>query len=60
MRNLAELSLDEVVESLVGGEGMLITGGETFQSLPDDSRRALAFYNRPARLLEPGQRHKHP
>jgi hypothetical protein len=51
MRNLAELSLDEVVENLVGGEGMLIAEGETFQSLSEDSRRALAFYNQDRRAF---------
>src|SRR5882757_7313095 len=45
MRNVAELTLDEVVESLVCGEPLQITEGETFEVLPEDSRRALAFYN---------------
>ncbi|MCC8936023.1 AAA family ATPase [Bradyrhizobium sp. Arg68] len=51
MRYLAELTLDEVVESIVRGEALQITGGRIFQALPDDSRRALAFYNQDRRAF---------
>ncbi|MBJ6988203.1 AAA family ATPase [Devosia sp. MC521] len=44
-RNIAELTLDEVVRDLIGGTALQIAGGEEFSLPLNDSRAILAFYN---------------
>jgi AAA domain-containing protein len=49
MRNLADLTLDELVDSLIGGEALQVAGGDTFKIAAADSQAALAFYNQDRR-----------
>src|SRR5437016_3104342 len=49
MRNVADLTLDEVVDSLIRGEALHVSGGEMFEITTADSRAALVFYNQDRR-----------
>jgi SOS-response transcriptional repressor LexA len=43
--NIADLTLDEVVQNLVVGEVLQVSGGDEFSLPLEDSRRILMFYN---------------
>lgn len=42
--DIADLTLDEVIQHLSAGDILHVSGGKEF-SLPQDSRTVLAFYN---------------